>query len=104
MVTFSQRKKMFRRRFPLFGATVLAFALAITPKASAAKPNRVLLIYSFGNAAGPTRAISVAFEAELGAKMGEPVDLVQVSLDMARYADADMQEAVVEFLQKQLWF
>ena len=32
--------------------------------------------------------------------MGERVDLDEVSLDMARYADRDMQEAIVDYLQK----
>ena len=32
--------------------------------------------------------------------MGERVDLDEVSLDMARYADPDMQEAIVDYLQK----
>ena len=100
MVTFKQTRQNSRQRLLLLGATAVAFALVVTATARAAKPNRVLLIYSFGNAAGPTRAISVAFEAELAAKMGEPIDLDQVSLDMARYTDADMQEAVVDFLQK----
>ena len=42
----------------------------------------------------------MAFETELVQKMGERVDLDEVSLDMARYADRDMQEAIVEYLQK----
>src|SRR5205823_12358832 len=32
--------------------------------------------------------------------MGERVDLDEVSLDMARYADPNLQEALVEYLQK----
>ncbi len=32
--------------------------------------------------------------------MGERVDVDEVSLDMARYADRDMQEAIVDYLQK----
>ncbi len=32
--------------------------------------------------------------------MGDRVDLDEVSLDMARYADRDMQEAIVDYLQK----
>ncbi len=32
--------------------------------------------------------------------MGERVDLDEVSLDMARYADHEMQEAIVDYLQK----
>jgi hypothetical protein len=32
--------------------------------------------------------------------MGEKVDLDEVSLDMARYADPHLQDALVEYLQK----
>ncbi|MFZ1219291.1 MAG: ATP-binding protein, partial [Chthoniobacterales bacterium] len=68
--------------------------------ASGAEPKRVLLIHSFGSAAPPSTAISIAFETELAAKLGGSVDLDQLSLDIARYADRDMQEAIVEYLQK----
>jgi len=96
----SHPKWTWRRQFFLFDATVVAFALIVSAQASEAKPNRVLLIHSFGNATPPSKAVSAAFEAELGVKMGEAVDLDQVSLDMARYADRDMQEAIVDYLQK----
>ena len=68
--------------------------------AAAAEPKRVLLIHSFGSAAPPFTVESTAFETELVAKMGERVDLDEVSLDMARYADPEMQEAIVDYLQK----
>src|SRR4051794_25375807 len=42
----------------------------------------------------------MAFEAELVEKLGERVDLDEVSLDMARYADSDAQEAMVEYVEK----
>jgi signal transduction histidine kinase len=68
-------------------------------KTSAAEPKRVLLVHSFGSAAPPFTVESTAFETELVAKIGERVDLDEVSLDMARYADPDMQEAMVNYLQ-----
>jgi PAS domain S-box-containing protein len=68
--------------------------------ASAAPPKRVLLIHSFGNALPQSRAVTLAFETQLAEKMGGQVDLDQVSLDMARYADRDSQEAMVDYLQK----
>ncbi len=66
----------------------------------AAEPKRVLMIHSFAIAAPPFTVVATAFEAELAAKMGERVDVDEVSLDMARYADGDMQEAMVDYLQK----
>ena len=91
---------MRRAQFLLIVATVAAFALIFTANAPAAEPKRVLLIHSFGSATPPFTVESTAFETELVEKMGERVDLDEVSLDMARYADRDMQEAIVDYLQK----
>ena len=92
--------KMRRAQFLLIVATVAAFALIFTVNAPAAEPKRVLLVQSFGSAATPFTARLMAFETELIAKMGDRVDLDEVSLDMARYADRDIQEAIVNYLQK----
>jgi hypothetical protein len=67
--------------------------------ASAAQPKRVLIVHSFGAAAPPFTTHSHAFETELTAKMGEPVDLDEISLNVARYATLDMEEAVVDFMR-----
>jgi signal transduction histidine kinase len=91
---------MRRAQFLLIVAKVAAFALIFTANAPAAEPKRVLLVQSFGSAATPFTARLIAFEAELIAKMGDRVDLDEVSLDMARYADRDIQEAIVNYLQK----
>jgi signal transduction histidine kinase len=89
-----------RAQFLLIVATVAAFALIFTANAPAAEPKRVLLIHSFATAAAPFTVLSTAFETELAEGMGERVDVDEVSLDMARYADRDMQEAMVDYLQK----
>ena len=89
-----------RAQFFLVVAVVLAIPFFGTGNASAAEPKRVLLIHSFSSAAPPFTVESMAFETELVDKMGERVDLDEVSLDMARYADSDMQEAIVDYLQK----
>src|SRR4051812_21439241 len=68
--------------------------------ASGAEPKRVLIVHSFGLGTPPFTTHSTAFETELKAKMGERVDLDEVSLDMARFADDDAQEALVEYLNK----
>lgn len=67
--------------------------LGVTAKAAA--PTRVLIIHSFGTAAPPFTTHSLAFETELTAHLGEPIDLDEVSLDVARYASLDMDEALV---------
>ncbi len=68
--------------------------------AAADEPKRVLLVHSFGSAAPPFTVESTAFETELVGKMGDRVDLDEVSLDMARYHDREMQEAIVDYLRK----
>ncbi len=93
-------RKTPRAPFFLIVATVAAFAPIFAANAPAAEPKRVLLIHSFGSATPPFTVESTAFETELAKKMGERVDLDEVSLDMARYADRDMQEAIVDYLQK----
>ena len=92
--------KVRRAQFFLVVAIAAAIALLFTSNGSAAEPKRVLLVHSFGSAAPPFTVESMAFETELVEKMGERVDLDEVSLDMARYADRDMQEAIVDYLQK----
>jgi signal transduction histidine kinase len=87
-------------QFLLIVATVAVFAPIFTANAHAAEPKHVLLIHSFGSGTPPFTVESTAFETELVEKMGERVDLDEVSLDMARYADRDMQEAIVDYLQK----
>jgi len=65
-----------------------------------AAPSKVLIVHSFASAAPPFTTHSTAFETELTEQMGSRVDLDEVSLDMARYADIEMQEALVAYLQK----
>jgi PAS domain S-box-containing protein len=86
---------------PWLACSLGGFLLALTTLgALAAEPKRVLIVHSFGNAAPPFTTHSVAFETELTGKMGERVDLDEVSLDVARYATLDMEEALVEFMRK----
>jgi PAS domain S-box-containing protein len=66
----------------------------------AAEPKRVLIVHSFGTVAPPFTTGSTAFQAELVRQMGNRVDLDEVSLDMARYAEPEMQQAVVDYLEK----
>lgn len=84
-------------------AAFLLISLLISlPAAQAETPpaKRVLVIHSFGSVAPPFTTHSIAFETELVEKMGERIDLDEVSLDNARYDDPNMQQALVEYLQK----
>jgi signal transduction histidine kinase len=69
-------------------------------RARAEEGKRVLIVQSFGNISPPATTRSIAFETELIKRLGKKVDVDEVSLDYARYADAEMEEALVEFLQK----
>jgi two-component system sensor kinase FixL len=91
--------RLLRAQFFLIVATASAIGLPVMSTASAAGPKRVLIVNSFGTTAPPFSFQSTAFKSALVAKMGEPVDLDEVSLDMARY-DADMQQAIVDYLEK----
>ncbi|RBP48175.1 PAS domain S-box-containing protein [Roseimicrobium gellanilyticum] len=81
------------------GLACLGLMLPVA-SAAAATPKRVLVVHSFVNAAPPFTTHSIAFEQELAEKMGEPVDLDEVSLDVARYASLDMEEALVDLMRK----
>ena len=60
------------------------------------------MVHSFGSTAPPFTTHSTAFETTLTQEMGKGIDLDQVSLDMARYAQPDMEVPFVEFLLKRL--
>jgi PAS domain S-box-containing protein len=82
-----------------FGLTAV-LALVHTAAVGADAPKKVLIVHSFGSAAPPFTTHSIAFETELTERIGERVDLDEVSLDHARYADPEMENALVKYLQK----
>ncbi|TMA87686.1 MAG: GHKL domain-containing protein [Deltaproteobacteria bacterium] len=81
---------------------VLCFVAISDVRAEEEQVKRVLIVHSFGSSAPPFTTHSTAFETTLTQEMGKRVDLDQVSLDMARYAQPDMEEVFVEFLHKRL--
>src|SRR5215510_12291343 len=70
--------------------------------ADAQSPKRVLMVHSFGSTAPPFTTHSTAFEATLTKELGQRIDLDEVSLDMARYAQPDMEEPFADFLRNRL--
>ena len=87
-------------RLPLCVSAAVCLLLLTSSCAVGAEPKRVLVVHSFGTVAPPFTTHSTAFESELVKRMGNQVDLDEVSLDMARYTAPDMQEAVVDYLEK----
>jgi signal transduction histidine kinase len=80
----------------------LALVGVMTDSAAGAEAQRVLMVHSFGSTAPPFTTGSTAFETALTREMGNNVDLAEVSLDMARYAEPDLEEPFVDFLLKRL--
>lgn len=89
-----------RGQFLLIFSIAASIGLLHTSSTLAAQPKRVLVVNSFGSAAPPFSVHAAAFESALVEKMGERVDLDEISLDMARYADPDMQNAIADYLEK----
>src|SRR5215213_9011456 len=85
--------------FFLFGGAMPTVAKAADP----GRPRRMLIVHSFGSSAPPFTTHSTAFEATIKRELGvAAVDLDEVSLAMARYAQPDMEEAFAQFLGKRM--
>src|SRR4051812_42767817 len=95
----AERWRLRRAQFLLIVAIAATTGLPFISAVSAEEPKRVLIINSFGTNAPPFSFQSTAFKTALVAKAGEPIDLDEVSLDMARY-DVDMQQPIVDYLEK----
>src|SRR5688572_30258952 len=86
-------------------ASLLLTIALLAPTALAAdpgRPRRVLMVHSFGGSTPPLASHSMSFESALKRELGAAVDLDQVSLENARYAQPDMEEAFAEYLAKRL--
>src|SRR5882762_11335584 len=94
------RRKYSRMPYCAILSFCVALVWVVTYEATAEGGKRVLIVHSFGSAAPPFTTHSIAFETELTEKLGEPVDLDEISLDVARYADSDTQEALVDYIRK----
>jgi len=84
------------------GMLLLAVIAAGNAEAAGAEAKRVLIVHSFGSTAPPFTTHSTAFQTTLTNEMGERVDMDEVSLDMARYSQPDMEGPFVEFLLARL--
>src|SRR5688572_22246103 len=88
------------RTSPVLLSLFLTGVAASARGAEGERPWRVLMVHSFGSSAPPFTTHSTAFESAIAKELGTAVDLDHVSLEMARYAQPDMEEAFVEFLTK----
>jgi two-component system, LuxR family, sensor kinase FixL len=78
----------------------VVFSIEASPLgATNARPRRVLILDSFGRDVAPFNAAAAAFRTTLARDLGEPVDIYEELLEMARFAEAKKEEPLVEFLQ-----
>ena len=84
----------------------LSFALVLivlmTNSAAGTETKRVLIVHSAGGSAPPDATHSTAFQTTLVREMGQGVDIDEVSLDVTRYAQTDMEGPFVQFLLARL--
>ena len=76
-------------------SNLVAFWLA----APAAEPKRVLLLHSFGAGFAPWSVMAGRFREELVKHSPSPIDLYEVSLETARFKEADDEAPLVEYLR-----
>src|SRR5436853_6624694 len=93
-------QSFFRPLFTLLPIPFLLGAPSALHAADAPHPPRVLIVNSFGSRAPPFTTHSTAFETTLIREFGAQVDLDEVSLDMARFDQPDMEEALADLLRK----
>src|SRR5678815_144023 len=70
--------------------------------ASAASPKRVLILDPFEREIAPYSAVASTFRITLTRDLGEPVDIYEVPLDLARFGESEGEGALVAFLEGRL--
>jgi len=84
----------------LSGACVgLLLLTFIMPCASAAGPKRVLILDPFGRDVAPFSDVISTFRFTLARELGEPVDIYDLPLDLARFAEPEGEGPLVAFLE-----
>ena len=88
-------------RLGLAGLGLILLSLT-TLGASAASPKRVLILNPFARDVAPFSAAVSSFRSTLVQELGEPVDLYEVPLDLARFAGPEGEDPLVAFLEGRL--
>jgi PAS domain S-box-containing protein len=63
-------------------------------------PKRVLLLDSYGRNVAPVSTVISVFRTELSSRSPEPIDLHEISLEMARFAQPEEELPFVNFLRE----
>lgn len=83
------------------GAGLLLLTLA-TLRASADSPKRVLILDPFGRDVAPFSTAVSSFRTTLARELGEPVDIYELPLELARFAESEGENPLVTFLEGRL--
>ena len=70
--------------------------------ASAASPKRVLILDPFGRNVAPFTTAVSSFRTTLARELGEPVDIYEIPLELARFAGPEGETPLVTFLEGRL--
>src|SRR5215470_5660813 len=76
-----------------------AMLIALLATDAAAGPRRVLLLQSFGPQFGPWNFYTQRFREELVKQSPNEIDLYEVSLQSARFAETEDQEPIIQYLR-----
>src|SRR5512145_216031 len=81
---------------------LLALATVAYPPAlsAAGAPKRVLLLDSYGRNVAPVGTVIASFRTELSSRSPEPIDLHEVSLEMARFSQPEHEGPFLNFLSE----
>jgi len=71
----------------------------VTLGASAASPKRVLILNPFGRDIAPFSAVVSSFRATLAREIGEPVDIYELPLELARLGENEGDGPLVAFVE-----
>jgi signal transduction histidine kinase len=76
-----------------------AVLIAVLATNAAAEPRRVLLLSSFGPQFGPWNFYAARFREEIVKQSRDEIDLYEVALQSARFAETEDQEPIIQYLR-----
>lgn len=82
-------------------AALLMISIAL-PNVLLANPKRVLIMNPFGRDVAPFSTLISSFRTTLANEAGEPIDFHEVSLDLARYTQLEMEETLVAYIESRI--
>ncbi len=87
----------------IFFTLLLALLLPCRPPWAAGLPKRVLILDSYGRNVAPTSTVISILRTELSKRSPDEIDLHEVSLEMARFAQPAQEAPFVNFLRERFF-